>query len=371
MYHHDERTYGAAVDETARRFQAELDQTVAKGQASAGALIERIGHEIPRDTIRATNNLHIVQSGARMGIGDAHDAFPFAPLHAHALGQLADRTGIPSGYVTKLLERDDFGRALLAENLNRLLQHDEAKRLLVREVNGEVRGVLSDAYRRMDSRPIIEAFADACGEVGAVPVEGVGGDLRWEIKALLPMVFRPGREESEVVAFGLSISNSDYGCGAFSARLFCLRIWCTNYAKLEEALRQVHIGKRLGGTIEFSARTHELDTETMVSATRDITKRLLAPDRIRSTVEVIGRAMDAEVDTKSVLANFAKRGVLKGEIEKIEEALMAGDVRQLPAGKTAYRMSNALSWIAKSAPTVERRMELEQMAGEVLIKQAA
>jgi hypothetical protein len=39
----------------------------------------------------------------------------------------------------------------------------------------------------------------------------------------------------------------------------------------------------------------------------------------------------------------------------------------LPRGTTQARLSNAVSWFAKSAATPERRLELEEIAGQLLL----
>jgi len=47
--------------------------------------------------------------------------------------------------------------------------------------------------------------------------------------------------------------------------------------------------------------------------------------------------------------------------------LTTGSIEQLPSGNSPYRLSNAVSWIAKAAQTAERRLELEQVAGDLLL----
>jgi hypothetical protein len=92
--------------------------------------------------------------------------------------------------VSRLLAKP-WGAELLADNLNHIFKREEPRRLLLRSVQDEVRGVLSDMYRRLDSRPILDAFAGACREIGVVPVEGVGGDLRFCLRAVLPVARVP------------------------------------------------------------------------------------------------------------------------------------------------------------------------------------
>jgi hypothetical protein len=101
----------------------------------------------------------------------------------------------------------------------------------VRTLNNEVRGFLSDSYRRLDSRPIIEAFVTGVQRLGALPYKGIVTDTKVAIQAILPDVFEtviPG----EVLAFVLSLENSDFGNGALSLRVGALRIWCDNLSDL-------------------------------------------------------------------------------------------------------------------------------------------
>jgi len=363
MFHHDNRPYAVAVTETADRFQNELDAIVASRRASAVAVIDRVQREVPDDHLASTHALHFEADDGRIHLGARSSRF-HQPLHRHALGQVADRAGVPDVFVTRLLAKP-WGATLLAGILNQVFAREDERRLLVRSVGDEVRGVLSDSYRRMDSRPILDAFSVACSEMGVVPVEGVAGDLRFAVRALLPTVFRPGGDEA--VAFGVEVSSSDFGAGALSIRTFVLRVWCTNFARLDEELRKVHLGRRLDDTLEFSEQTHALDTAAVASAVRDIVRGSMAPAKVRAQVALIERAMTEKIDFKAALGGLPKLGVLKAEIEAVKDVLTSGGIEQLPSGNSAYRMSNAISWVAKAAETAERRLELETLAGRYLI----
>ena len=50
-----------------------------------------------------------------------------------------------------------------------------------------------------------------------------------------------------------------------------------------------------------------------------------------------------------------------------DDHLGAFDIATSP-GASPARLSNAVSWFAKSAPTAERRLELEHVAGQILLK---
>ncbi len=367
MLHHDSRPYKVAVDETAQRFQHELDAKIAATRHTAEAVIDRVQRDVPNDQIASTHSLRFRAAGSRIVLGARGAGFE-QPLHRHALAQLADRAGVPDVFVTRLLEKP-WGPDLLADNLARIYAQTDERRLLVRSVHGEVRGVLSDCYRRLDSRAVLESFAAACAEIGVVPIEGVAGDLRFCVRGILPIVFRPG--DHEVVAFGVEISSSDFGLGALSVRCFLMRILCSNMARLQEDLRQVHLGRRLDETVAYSERTYRLDTETMASAVRDIVICSLSPPKVNAMVTQLGQAMAASVDFKAALMALPKSGLLKTEVDAVRDVLVTGGIDQLPPGNSTYRLSNAISWIAKSAPSAERRLELEAVAGQMLIGPSA
>jgi hypothetical protein len=338
--------------------KAKLDRHIAEGQASAGAVIERIQSEIPVDKLAVTSRLEFQPSMEVLANGES-----LGTLHPHAMQQLATRAEIPTAYTSTLLERGDWGRELLADNFNRTFAHVKAQRVLTRAVNGQIRGVMSDSYRRLDSRPIVEAFAKACQAIGAIPVEGVAGDLRLSIRALLPTIHNVN---GEIFAFGISFGNSDFGSGALGISGFVLRPACLNGMVTQSELRKVHLGARLEESLQLSQRTYDLDTRTMSSAVGDVVRNVLSPARVKATVEVIGAKSAEKIDPVSAFKSLQKKGLLKSEVEAAENVYRTGGVEQLPPGDTTYRMANALSWIAKSAQTPERRMELEGIAGEML-----
>ena len=384
MYHHDQREYGAAVDEAGNKFKIMLEEQIHKSQNSAMGVIEKVTNEVPTDRVVHTRALTfalqeqeqpknsdiILPPTILMGTKDKRFKGHFMEgMHKHALTQVAERAGIPGTYLNRLLGKP-YGPELVIENLTTIFQKEEPSKYLVRSVGDEIHGVLSDSFRRMDSRPIIEAFAAECQAVGAVPVEGVGGDLRWSLRAILPMVFQPSTKpgSEEYIAFGLALTNSDFGVGALSLRLFMLRVWCSNMSLLDECLRQVHLGKRLADNIEFSAETYELDTRTQVSAVKDLIQGSLAPAKINESVALIGKALEERISPKNAWAELPKQGLLKGEVAKVREIFNDGGVEMLPPGTTTARLSNAISWFAKQPEqSPERRIELEAVAGKLLM----
>lgn len=390
MYHHDNRSYEQGLAE-AKQY---LEEQIQKKVGSAQTVLERVMNTTPIDRVVGTHGLRFsfrqdepptpinkdapvvlpkptILMGTRAS--NAKNAF-LEPLHKHALNQAAQRANIPETFINRMLEKP-YGGELICENLNTIFSKEEADRFLVRSVDDEVRGVLSDTYRRMDSAPILEAFADTCKQLGAVPVEGVGGDLRFSIRALIPKVYTVGkRGAEEVFAFGASLSNSDFGCGALSLQFFLWRIWCSNTAMRDDSLRKVHLGKRLGDDIIYSEDTYKADTKAMVLAVRDHVKGVLAPAKIEEAIGMLETSLETAVEPKKFFdrgGELEKLKLNKSEIEKARDAFNNGGVEVLPRGNNLGRMSQAIAWIAQSAESAERRMELERVAGQLMEKKAA
>lgn len=395
MYHHDQRDYDQALKEA----HEHLETQMANKLASAQRVLEKVLGTTPVDRIVGTKGVrfsfrtddvptpikgdkdnaelivpkHTIIMGTRQH--NAKNAFE-EEMHKHALNQAAGRAGIPETFINRMLTKP-YGAELICENLNTIFSKEEPERFLVRSVDTQVRGVLSDTYRRMDSRPILEAFAETCQKLGARPVEGVGGDLRFSLKAILPKVYRVGKKKGseEVFAFGASLSNSDFGCGALSLQFFLWRIWCSNTATRDDSLRRVHLGKRLADDIVYSQETYEADTKAMVLAVRDHVKGVLAPPKIEEALGMIETALDTTVEPKTFFdrgGELEKLKLTKSEIDKAREAFNNGGVEQLPMGNNVCRMAQAVAWIAQAADSAERRLELERVAGQLMeMKKAA
>jgi hypothetical protein len=267
-------------------------------------------------------------------------------------------------FIDKLMEKGDWGRELVAENLNRIYHNGNGARYLTRSVKNEVRGFLSDSYRRLDSRPIVDQFILAVSKFGAVPLDGYALETKIAVKAVLPYVFEP--VPHEVMIFGVALENSDFGQGALSLRTFVERLWCTNRAISTEDLRKIHLGARLGEDLQLSDRTYRLDTETMASAAQDIVQRSLAAENVNEYMGLIQKANEEKIDAKNVMG-FLKKNLRKGEVEEVVKAFNSPDVEMLPPGNSTWRMSNAISWIANSFVEDEgRKLEVMKVAGAIL-----
>ena len=368
LAHHSVRSYQEAASEAADRARAKMTAEIEAGRASAVATVHKIMTEIPTDAIvkasalnfqtREENNSILVSMGQQEPL----------IISDNALQQLCGRADIPMAMYRKLVrneETEGWGPGLMATIFNEMYDHQgDHQRYLSRSFDGTLRGWLSTSYRRLDSRPLADSFLGITGKLGLIPVKGYASETKVMIKCLFPTVYEPA--ENEVICFGVTWENSDYGNGAHSIRVFVLRLWCTNYAIADEGIRQIHLGKRLSEDITFSEATYALDTAASASAITDIVQGSLSADRIQAMCMAVEEAANTEIKEPGKYLEKLKSTLTKGERELITARYNTPDVQLLPPGNTTWRMSNAISLFAQEVLDVERKMELMKIAGSII-----
>jgi hypothetical protein len=337
-----------------------LAQIVRDGLKKTGPTIERLLSQTPNDALVPATGIDFSVTDRGPMLAARGQDFG-GPLHDHAFKQLASRAGLPGAYATKLAAGEPWERELLTYAMGQHLSHSD-DRYLVREVGGSVRGVLSDSYRRMDSRPLLEAFVTACQEVGAQPYEGVASDIRSSVRVIVPRVFEP--VPGEAIVFGLSWQNSDFGAGAFGISAFVLRLICLNGLVGASELKKIHFGSRLED-LALSQTTYDLDTKTLASATGDVVRGVLSESAIENRLDLVRRAHTHETDWARAVRGMSQ-ALSKAESTKVREAFEGNDTVMLPPGQSMWRFSNALSWVANSTENPDRKIELQGLAGSVL-----
>ena len=363
LLHHGTNDYNVAASEAATEARGKFEAQIERGRARMLAVIEQVATEVPTDRIVPAKKLNFKVETGIVKVQFPDQDGTVEGFHRHAIGQAANRVGIPMTYIDSLLTKGDWGRELVAENLNENYHNGNGARFLTCSVKGEVRGFLSDAYRRLDSRPIVEQFVGAVSKFGAIPLDGFALETKIAVKAVLPMVFEP--VPNEVMIFGVALENSDFGNGALSLRTFVERLWCTNRAISSEDLKKIHLGARLGENLQLSERTYQLDTQTMASAAEDIVQRSLSAENVNEYLGLIQQANEQKVSPSQVMT-FLKKNLRKGEVEAVVDAFKSPDIEMLPPGNTTWRMSNAISWIANKTEDEERKLDLMKVAGSIL-----
>lgn len=290
-------------------------------------------------------------------------------LHANAVGQLADRMGVPQRYLRTLAGGEEWQVLLAAQILNEHSGWTQRSRVLVRTVGKQVRGVLSDSYRRLNSVEILTAFVEEASNQGAVISDAYMNDTKVWAETILPQpIVVPTKNNGDVVIFaGARFSTSDYGDGAVDMRAFLLNGACLNGMVRESVMRQMHLGAKLPDSLALSQQTYELDTQTTVSAVRDLTRGLFLPENIKEKAYEIQGASEIEVDLEKEVKKLTSNGsLLKAEGQEVEKLLMKNDPNDgVQGGSTLWKLTQAITAHARTL-TPERSRELHEISGQLM-----
>jgi hypothetical protein len=374
LTHHSNVDYKEAASEAGKRGRDRLQAMIDTGRERGQALVEALDRQIIDDrVVRGTRlsykaergGIQVVYGDGTPQQGPDNRVVPGRErVHRHALGQIANAYGVPVTYLNKL-----HGEERMHDLLGIILTHHahlDPQRRLVRSVNGEARGFLSDKYKRIDPRPVLAMFIRACQQFGAVPFSSYVGETKFELKAILQRVFEP--VEGEVLSFGVSYKASSFGAGAEELSLFIDRIWCTNLCAIQTPLRKVHIGTRIEEGIDYTRETVDAETRALALMVRDVTTSQLRPERINMLCDAV-RDADAKKLSGLEVEKFLKKNLSVGEADEVTNLYAReADIEVLPRKESAWRLSNAISWFAQTNEKVdgERRLELEALAGELV-----
>ena len=290
-------------------------------------------------------------------------------LHDNAIRQLADRMNIPQRYLRTLAGGEEWARQLAATVLNEHSGWTQRSRVLVRTVGQQVRGVLSDSYRRLNSVEILTAFVQEAAGQGAVVADAYMNDTKVWAETILPQpLVIPTAKNGDVIIFaGARFSTSDYGDGAVDMRAFLLNGACLNGMVRESVMKQVHLGSKLPDNLAISQRTYELDTQTTVSAVRDLTKGLFSREAIERKAYEIQGASEIDVDFENEITKLTKSGaLLKQEGKEVEKLLMKNDPEDgVQGGATLWKLTQAITAHARNL-SPERSRELHEISGTLM-----
>lgn len=368
MFHHDEREYNTAASAAGRAARDKLQGIIDKGMASAQSVIEQIQSRVITDKVVRSPALSLMydEDGDRYLRIQGDDTLA---IHDHCFDQLVGNAKVGKEFYNNMVKEaggELWGKQVVANAVNEVMAHRDKERHLVRAEGGTAKGFLSDRFRRLDCRPIVDSFIGACDNLGMIPLEGIASDTKMRLRAVLPYVFEP--IDNEVMIFGAELGNSDYGDGGLVLNLWTMRVWCTNLATAEKCLRQIHIGGRLPDNVRFSDDTYRKDAETTALAVRDVTADAVSPNRIHRILDAVTNAGEHEIKGRDGLDKILARvGLDKTELNTIKTVYESEDVQNLPPGNTMWRLSNAVSWFAKGQNIdADRKIRLQELAGQLV-----
>ena len=183
--------------------------------------------------------------------------------------------------------------------------------------------------------------------LGALPYKGLVTDTKVCIQAILPDVFEaiPG----EVIAFVMSLENSDFGNGALSFASVLSASGATTWrSSLRTCGRYTLVGVSTRTSCSHSVRMNSTPGRLCplwaTSSTRNSTARA------SKRMELLAVNAAKTVDPQQAM-RMLRDALGVGEAQKVIDAYKSADIEMIPAGNNAWRLSNAISWLAGRSRT--------------------
>jgi len=294
----------------------------------------------------------------------ASDAFAHYGITQLARRQLADKLKIPFAYFERMrLDQPD----LLDSNINTWLQADGERRL-IRTLDGQVRAVLSERYRRLDNYDLAENVLPILQRLPEMRFESVElTETKMYIKVVTPRT-RFEMAPGDVVQAGLVIMNSEVGHGTLSVQPLIYRLVCSNgLIAADHGLRKTHVG-RIQQTEEeavtvFRDDTLAADDKAFFLKVRDVVEAAVSEASFLQIAHKMqktqGIALTGDpVKTVEVLAN---RYTLN-ETERIgvlRHLVREGDL-------SGYGLVNAITHYSQEIDDYDRATEFEALGGKLI-----
>ncbi len=335
------------------------------------AIITRIDQlaDRTRDFLAPACALRLRQNGEASALALDHGGVERSFLPTELVhDQLVALTGVPQAYYRRMREHAPL---LLEANVNAWLQRS-ASRHLVRTIDDPerpvVRAVVSDRYRALDHRQLLEAVLPTLHQRGVSLISSELSETRLHLKAVNERLQGEVRLGETVMA-GVCISNSEVGLGALTIQPLIYTLRCTNGMILEDAsLRRHHLGRRMqaGCTIEhlLSDETRLADDRAFFLTVRDLTRASLVEALFQRHLDAARRAGARAIppgrEEAVVDMTVRRHHLTSGEGGAILAHLRSG--RDL----TAWGLCSAITRTAQDAADYERSTELERLGGQLL-----
>ena len=365
----------------------QLAKQIAVGQEAQQRVIQKAMERTIKDRLVLPRTMRVGAALDKTFISLPEDTASL-DITNHALGQLCSMLEIPKMYVNNLLkecagmeggDRWNLLETIFSMHLERGSYLDRKKKpakFLLRYMNDKLHAVLSRSYNRMlGTAMMMQPFLMECATAGAQPTEAFLADLKTTIKCMQPIVYEP--VDGEFVAFGATYTNSDFGAGGLEVSGSILRIMSGTTTVLESKLKKIHLGGLIKESdIEMSQETMQHEARAHMSAVRDMVKEIFSEKNIDENLDLIRAAHEKGISC-GVLTSKARKFLNEGELELLKQMLgkSKDGNNELPPitvnslgdpEANAWWAAAALGQIASNIADVERKVELQEFAGDLL-----
>lgn len=296
-----------------------------------------------------------------------YDDLEGGPVNDHAHGQIAARVGIPKKYYDRMRAE---AHPLLDVNVSHWF-HQKPELRMIRMLDGTVRAVLSNRYRRLDNFDLMEqAVIPALAEIEGLRFHVASlTPERMVLRAILPSMWREvGLHVGDIVQAGFQLRNSEVGASALAIEPFAWKLDCLNgMVSNATKIRAYHVGRTIDDSeesrIAFADDTLAADDKATFLKCRDAIRQALSEDVLDETV---GQMREAAADAPVV--NAVKATEALAQTFDLNDGESASVLMSLARGGdlSKWGMVNAVTDAAKSAETFDRQEQIERIGGVLL-----
>jgi hypothetical protein len=234
---------------------------------------------------------------------------------------------------------------------------------MMRTLDGQIRAVLSDKYRRLDNFDLAQAVLPMLFDAKASVESCEITDKKIYIKAITHHV-QGEVKKGDVVSAGIIISNSETGHGSLSIKPLIYRLVCSNGAIVDDlAMRKYHAGRvEEMSQIEYSNETVTAEDNAFWLKVRDLVKFSLSESTFEKVLNTMRESTERVLESPDKAIELAAKKYAFSENENsdvLKHLIQGGDL-------TSWGLGNAVTRMAQDVNSYDRSTELESIGYQIM-----
>lgn len=276
-------------------------------------------------------------------------------LTDYSFGQLCTKLGVPARYITKCMNSGLV--SLATHNMNTWIDEYE-KTLFIRTYGDKVRGILSSHYSVLDTPDIIDVVDTATRGLGLKVKGFYMSEERFHARLIQQHQMNVNGED---LFAGIQIDSSDVGRSTLSVSFFIFKQICTNGLCVSKGRGDLFTQKHIR---ICSDDFREQLIQSLKTLPVLISEYEHIIQRCATQYSIMGTKYVSDNDFDSVLKEFIQKIKYKTNLSDDGVKKVADLVGQ-KYGPSDWGVVNAITEVAQDY-TLERRIELEKIAGDML-----
>ena len=270
----------------------------------------------------------------------------------YAMSQLCNKLGVPIRYLEKCFDAGQID--LASDNVNAWLS-DYNKNLFIREYNGKIRGILSDRYMTLDTPDIMDVISDVVDSSNYSTKGYFLSPERFHARLVQDTMMNIDGED---LFAGIQIDSSDVGRSTLLVRFMIFKQVCTNGLCISKGSGVLFEQRHIGISID-EFRSEFKESMSRIPVLMDSAKFFIEEARSPDDKYNVSRFSESQ------MKDFVDRMKLRTRLSD-ESVAKVINMMQEKYSPTRWGLINSITEVAQDF-TLERRVELEKIAGEMLL----